>query len=179
MFCAFRLIFGGTKGVRSHFNVLSSLTHFRRFRRRPIPFSCFLLRDMFLAVPRASGPFLMFCASRLIFNGTEDVGSHFHVCAPGLVFGGTEDVLSRFHIFRSRTYFWRYRGYQVPFSRFALPNSFSAVPRASGAFFMFCAPELVFGGIEGVVSHFHVLRFQTHFRRYRGHRVPFTYFFAP
>jgi hypothetical protein len=41
---------------------------------------------------------------------------------------------------------------------------------------MFCAPELVFGGIEGVGSRFHVLCSQTLFRRYRGRRVPFSCF---
>jgi hypothetical protein len=30
---------------------------------------------------------------------------------------------------------------------------------------MFCAPGLIFGGIEGVQSHFHVLRSQTCFVR--------------
>jgi hypothetical protein len=39
-----------------------------------------------------------------------------------------------------------------------LPNSFSAVPRASDTIFMFCVPELLFGGIEGVRSVFHVKR---------------------
>jgi hypothetical protein len=41
---------------------------------------------------------------------------------------------------------------------------------------MFCAPGLVFGGIEGVVTRFHALRAQTHFRRYRGRRLPFSSF---
>jgi hypothetical protein len=60
---------------------------------------------------------------------------------------------------------------------------------------MFCAPGLVFGGIEGVRfrfnvlfsrtlfrrysgrrSRFHVLRSRNHFRRYRRHVVPFSCF---
>jgi hypothetical protein len=41
---------------------------------------------------------------------------------------------------------------------------------------MFCAPGPIFGGAEGVQSLFHVLRAQTHFRRFRGRRVPFSRF---
>jgi hypothetical protein len=63
--------------------------------------------------------------------------------------------------------FRRYRGSRVPFSCFALMDSFSAVSRASGLVFMFCAPGLVFGDTEGVRSRFDVLRARTHFRRYR------------
>jgi hypothetical protein len=58
-------------------------------------------------------------------------------CAPGVVFGGN-------------------KGVGVPFSCFALPDSFSAVPRASGPVFMFCVPGLIFGGTEGVGSRFDV-----------------------
>jgi hypothetical protein len=95
------------------------------------------------------------------------------------VFGGTEGVLSLFHVLRSRTRFRRYRGCRLPFSCFALPDSFSAVPRASGPVFMFCVTGLVFGGTEGVGSRLHVLRFRTRFRRYRERRVPFSYFALP
>jgi hypothetical protein len=173
MFCAPALVLGGTEGVGSRFHVLRSRTHFRRYQSRRVPFSCFALPDLFLAlpisfscfglrdsfsaVPRASGPVLMFCA-------------------PGLVFGGTEGVGSRFHVLRSRARFWRYRGRPIPFSFFPLPNMFSPVPRASGPVFMFCAPGIDFGGIEGVRSRFHVLRSQTCFWRYRGRRVPFSCF---
>jgi hypothetical protein len=78
---------------------------------------------------------------------------------------------------------------RVPFSRFARSEPFSAVLGASGPFFLFCAPGLVFGGTKGVPfrfhvfrgtkgvgSCFHVLRSRTHFRRYRGRRVPFSRF---
>jgi hypothetical protein len=41
---------------------------------------------------------------------------------------------------------------------------------------MFFSPGLVFGGTEVVVSCFHVLLFRTRFQRYRGGRVPFSYF---
>jgi hypothetical protein len=54
-----------------------------------------------------------------------------------------------------------------------------AVPRASGPVFKFCAPGDVFGVTEGVKSRFHVLRFQPHFRRYRGRRLLFSYFAFP
>jgi hypothetical protein len=80
----------------------------------------FCTPDLFLTVARASGPVFMFCALRLIF-------------------GGTEGVKSRFPVFRSRTCFWGCRGRRVPFSHFALSDSFSVVPRASGHFFTFCA----------------------------------------
>jgi hypothetical protein len=80
----------------------------------------------------------------------------FHV--PRLIFGGTEGVGSRFHVLHSRTHFGRYHGRQVSFSCFAHPDSFWAVPRASGHVFMFCAPGLVINVFEGVGSHFHVLR---------------------
>jgi hypothetical protein len=91
-------------------------------------------------------------------------------CVPGIVFGGTEGVGSCFLILRSRNRFRRYRGRRVPFSCFARPGSFSAIPRASGPVFRFCAPILVFGGTECVGSRF---------RRYRGRRVPFYCFARP
>jgi hypothetical protein len=81
--------------------------------------------------------------------------------------------MSRFHVLRALTYFRRYLGRRVSFSCFASPDSFSAVPRASSAVFMFCVPVLIFGGTKGVGSRFHVLRSRTRFRRYRRRRVPF------
>jgi hypothetical protein len=53
------------------------------------------------------------------------------------------------------------------------------VPRAWGPVFMFCAPRLIFGVNEGIGTRFHVLRALTHFRRYRGRRVPFECFGRP
>jgi hypothetical protein len=146
MFCAPGLVFEGTEGVASRFQVLCARTRFRQYRGRKVPFSCFALPDSFSVVPRASGPIFKFCAS-------------------GLVFGGTEGVGSRFHFLRSRTRFRRYRGRRVSFSSFALPNSFSAVPRASGVVFMFRAPGLVFGGAMCVGYRFQVLCARTRFRR--------------
>jgi hypothetical protein len=116
MFCAPRLDFGGTEGVRFCFHVLRSRTRFRRYRGRQVPFSCFTILDSISAVPRASG-------------------SVFKFCAPGLIFGDNEGVISRFYVLRSRTHFRRNRGRRVPFSCFALPDSVSAVPRASGPVF--------------------------------------------
>jgi hypothetical protein len=146
MFRVLGLIFGGSEGAVSYFHLLRSRTRFRRYRERRshfhvlpartrfrryqgcrVPFLCFALADSFSAVPWAPGPVFMFSA-------------------PGLVFGVTEGVLSRFLVLRSRARFRRYRGCLVLFSCFALPYSFSAVPRASGPVFMFCAPVLVFGG---------------------------------
>jgi hypothetical protein len=145
--CAPRHVFDGVEGIGSLFHVLRSRTRFRRCRLRRVPSSCFALPDSFSAVLTASGPVFKFCAL-------------------GPIFDGTEDVVSRFHVLRSRIRFRRYRGCRVPFSCLARPDSFSAVPRASGPVFMFCAPGLVFDGIVGVGSDFHVLHSRTRFRRY-------------
>jgi hypothetical protein len=155
MFCAPGRVFGGTEGVGSHFHILRARTSFRRYRGRRIPFLCFALLKLIPVIPRASGPVFIFCA-------------------PGLFFGGTEGVRSLFHILHALTRFRRYRGHHVPFSYFALQDSFSAVPRASGPVFMFCAPILVFGGAEGVGSRFHVLRARAYFWWYRGCWVQFS-----
>jgi hypothetical protein len=122
----------------------------------------------------------------------------FSCFAHRLVCGCTEGIRSHFHLLRSRTNFRRYRGRRVPFSSFALPDSFSTRPRAWGPVFMFCAPELIFGGTEGVGSVFmfcapglvfgdtegvgfcfDVLLVRTRFRRYRGRWVPFSCFASP
>jgi hypothetical protein len=166
---------------------------------RRVLFSCFARPDSFSAIPRSSAPVFRFCAPSIFFGCTEGVGFRFHLfacpdsflavpmasgpvymfCALGLVFGGNEGVGSRFHVLCSRTHFWRYRWRRIPFSCFVLPNSFSVVPRASAPVFMFCAPELICGGTEGVGSRFHVLQARTRFVRYRGHRVPFSYLARP
>jgi hypothetical protein len=44
-FCAPILVFGGTEGVRSRFHILCARTRFRWYRRRRVPFSCFVLPD--------------------------------------------------------------------------------------------------------------------------------------
>jgi hypothetical protein len=100
-------------------------------------------------------------------------------CAPELIIGGIEGVGTRLLVLRARTRFWRYRGRRVSFSSFARPDSFSTVPRASGPVFLFCAPELIFGGTEGVGTRFLILRARTHFLRYRGLRVLFSCFACP
>jgi hypothetical protein len=129
MFCAPRLILSGAEYVESRFQVLDARTHFRRYRGRPVPFSCFTLPvpfscfallESFPAVPRVSGPDLMFCT-------------------PGLVSRGNEGVGSCFHVLRARTHFRRCRVRRVLLSIFRRPYSFSAVPWASGPVFMFCA----------------------------------------
>jgi hypothetical protein len=139
------------------------------------------------------------CAPRLVFGGTEGVGSHFHIlcgrtrfrryrgasglifmfCPSELIFGGTEGVGSRFHVLRAQTHFRRYRGLRVPFSCFARTDTFSAVPRASHPVFMFSVPGLIFGGTVGVGSRFLVLRARTGFRLFPEHRVPFSCFVRP
>jgi hypothetical protein len=152
------LIFQRYQGRQVRFHVLRSRTIFRRYRQRRVPFLCFALSESFSAIPRASGPFLVFCA-------------------PGLVLGGTEGARSSFHVLRSRIYFGRYRGRRFQFSCiaildsfsavsrasgpvfiFALPDSYLAVPRAPNPVFMFCALGPVSGGTEGIGSRFHVLR---------------------
>jgi hypothetical protein len=121
-----------------------------------------------LAIPRASGPVFLFCVPDSFSAVPWASGPVFMFFAPGLVFGGTEGVGSLFHLLRSRTRFRRYRGRRVPFSSFALQNSFSVVPRASLPVFLFYALGLIFGGSDGVGSRFHVLRARTHFRRTEG-----------
>jgi hypothetical protein len=157
MFCATGLVFGSAECVGSRFNVLPSRTRFRRYRGRRVPFSCFTRPDSFSTVPRASGPVFMFHA-------------------PGIIFGGTECVGSRFHVLRSRDHFRRCRMRWVPFSCFALADSFLDISRASGPVFMFHAPGIIFGDTECVGSRFHVFCSRTRFRRYRVRRVPFSCF---
>jgi hypothetical protein len=166
MFCAPVLIFSDTEGGGSHFHVLRVRTNFRRYQQRPLPFSSFALTNKFSAVRSASGTIFMFSAPELIFDGNNRVGS-------------------RFHVLRSRTRFRRFRGRQVQFSCFVLPDTFLAVARASGLVFkfcalgdvsavrrasgpvlMFCVPVLVFGGSEGIRYHFPVLRSRTRFQRF-------------
>jgi hypothetical protein len=154
MFCVPGLVFGGTEGVGSRFHVLNARARFRWYRGHRVPFSCFERPESFSAIPRASSPVIMFCALELFF-------------------GGVECIVSRFNVLRAQTRFRRFLGHRVPFSCFVRPDSLSAVPRASGPIFMFCAPGLVFGGPEGVRSRFHVLRAHTFFRQYRGRHFPF------
>jgi hypothetical protein len=151
---------GGTEGVRARFLILRSRTHFQRYRGRRVPFLYFALRNSFSTVLRALGLIFMFCASGPILAGTEGVGSSFH-------------------ILRFQPRFRRNRGRQVPFLCFALPDSFPAVPRASGLVFMFCTPWLVSGETEGAESRFHVSRSWTCFRRYWRRRVPFSFLALP
>jgi hypothetical protein len=158
MFCAIRIVWWRTQGGGSRFQVLRSLTHFRRYRGRQVPFSCFALPDSIWAAPRALGPVWM-------------------VCAPGPVLGGTEGVWSNFHVLRSRTRLGRYGGRRVPFSCFSFPDSFSMIQRMTGPVFVFCALRLILGGTEGVGSNFHVLRSRTLFRR-NGRRYVLNSYFA-
>jgi hypothetical protein len=154
-------VFGGPGGDGSRFHVLRAKTSFWLYHGRQVPFSCFQLTDTFSTIRRALGPVCMFCVPGLVFGENEVVGYCFKFCAPGVVSRVIEGVVSHFQVLRSRTRFWRYRGNRVPFSRFARPDSFSVVSRASVPVFKFCAPGLIFGGTEGVRSRFHVLRPRT------------------
>jgi hypothetical protein len=154
-------VFGGAEGVGSRFHVFSYPDSFLAVRRVLGPVSMFCVRsDSFSAISRASGPVFMFCD-------------------PEHVFGSTEGVGFRFHVLRSRTHFRRYRGCIFPFSCFAIPDTFSAVRRATGLDLTFCATRLISGGTEGVDSRFHVLCARICYRRYRGIRVPFSCFTRP
>jgi hypothetical protein len=179
MFFALGHIFGSPEGVRPYFHVLRSRTRFQRSRGRRAPISCFALPDTVSAIPRASGPVFIFCAPDSFSAVPRASTPVFMFCAPGLIFGSNEGIVSRFHVLRSRARFRRYGGRSVPFSSFAVPNMFSAVPSASGPVFMFCEPGHVFGGPVGDGSRFHVLHVGTCFWRYRKHHVPFSYFALP
>jgi hypothetical protein len=179
MFCAPELIFAGTEDVGSRFHVLRARTLFRRYRGRRLPFSCFARTDSFSAVPMASDPVFMFCAPDSFSAVPRASAPVFMFCAHRLVFGGIDGVGSRFHVLRALTHFRRYRGRPVPFSCFAVPDSFSDMPSALGPVFMFCAPKLLFGCTEGVGTSFHVLRARTHFLRYILRRFSFSCFVAP
>jgi hypothetical protein len=164
-FCVPELMFNGTYGVVFRFHILRSWTRLRRLRGRGVPFSCFAIPDSFSAVLRASRLVFMFCAPGHVFGSSEGVGSRFQILRSRTRYGGTEGIGTHFHVLRSRIRFRRLRGRRVPFSCIASPYSFSAVPRASGLVLMFCAPELIFDGSEGVKSRFYVLRTHTRFRR--------------
>jgi hypothetical protein len=165
MFCAPELVFDGSVGVGSSFHVFHSRTLFWWHRVRQVLFLCFALLDSFLAVPRASGPVSMFCATRLVFIGTEGLESCIHVFRSRTSFRQNRGRLVRLSCFPLSDSFSAVLRRRVMFSCFAPPDSFSAVEGASGPIFMFCAPGLVFGGTRGVGSSFHVLRSQTCFRQ--------------
>jgi hypothetical protein len=168
--------FSCAEGVGSCFHVLRSLTSFQRYRGIQLPFSSFACPNSFSAVPTASGPVFMFCATEHVFGGAEGDGSRFHVLLPDSFSAASGVSGSLFQVLLYRTHFRRYRVRDIPFSCFELPDSFSAVPTASGPIFLFCTPGLVFGDTEGVGSGFHVLRLRSCFRRYRGRRLPFSGF---
>jgi hypothetical protein len=155
-----QLFFGVTESIGSRSHVLRYQTRFGQYRGCRLPFSSFALPNSFSTVARTLGPVSIFCA-------------------PGHVFGGNEGAGASFHILRSRTLFRRYRGLRVPFSCFALPNSFRVVPQASSAIFKFCAPRLFFDTTEGVGARFHVLRYMTLFGRYLGRRGLYSCFTLP
>jgi hypothetical protein len=177
--CASGLVFRGTEGVGSRFHVLRPQTHFWRYQGCRVPSSSFALRDIFSAVPKASGPVFMFCTPGLIFRGPEGDGSRFHVLRAGTSFWRYGGRHVPFSCLRSLTCFWRYGGCRVPYYCFARLDTFPAEMRVPSADFMFCAPVVVFDGTEGVSSRFHVLRARTRFRRYRGRQVPFSCFALP
>jgi hypothetical protein len=122
MLCAPGLIFGGTEGVRYCYHGLRARTRFRRLRGLRVAFSCFALPNSFSAVLRASGPVLMFCAPRLVFDGSEGFGSRFNVLRAQTCFADKDGFGSRFQVLCSRNHFQRSRVRWVPFSCFARPD---------------------------------------------------------
>jgi hypothetical protein len=159
MFCAPRLIIGGTEGVRSRFHALRSRTHFRRYRERRVPFSCFVPLDSFSAIPRASGAVFQVLRPDSFSTILRASGPVFKFCAHGIVFGGTEGVESRFHIMCARNLFRRYRGRRHPFSCFARPDLFRRYRGRWSPFLCFARPDA--------------------FWRYRGRWSPFSSFACP
>jgi hypothetical protein len=94
-------------------------------------------------------------------------------CAPGLVWA---EQRASGPFFYARTHFRRYQGRIVPFSCFALLDSFSTVSKAPGPVLMLCVVGLVLRRTEGVGSRLHVLHSRTRFGRYRERRVPSSCF---
>jgi hypothetical protein len=178
-FCAIRLVWCGTDGAGCLLHVLLSRTHFRLYRGRRVPFSCFALPDSSgrYRVRRIS--FSWFSLSTSFSTVRRASGSVFMFCALRLIFDGTDDVMSRFHVLCSWTRLGLYRGRQVSFSLFALPESFYMLTRASAPVFIFCALGLVFDRIEGVGSCLHLLRSRTRFGWYRGRLILFPCFAFP
>jgi hypothetical protein len=158
MFCALRLVFGSTEGVKSNFHVLCSRTCFGQFRRRRVRFSCFALSDSFWCYRGRRAHFSCFTLPDSFSTVPRGLGPGFMFFSPRLILGGTKGIIFSFHVFRSHTRFQRYRWRRVHFSCVTLLDSFWTVPRASCPLFMFCAFRLIFGGTKCAESSFHVLR---------------------
>jgi hypothetical protein len=133
----------------------------------------FSLPDTFSALRRASGPVFMFCVPAFVFGGIAGVGSRFYILRFLTRFRRCGGRRVPFSYFAHPDLFLAIPRVSGPFSCFACPYSLLAVPRASGSVFMFCAPGLVFSRTEGVSYCFHVLHCQTPLRQYRRRRVPF------
>jgi len=170
--------------LRDVFSALSSAsgprfcygTRFRRGRMRLAPF--FTL-DLFLELLSAWGPIFAYCASGRIYGVIERVGTHFPILRFWTRFRRCRVRRVCVLVLRSRTCFRRYRGRRAPYSRFALPETDSALPSASGPVFTFCAPGLVFGVTDFVGPRFRVLCYETCFRRCRVRRAQFSCFALP
>jgi hypothetical protein len=195
MFYAPGLILGSTEGVRSYFHVLRSWTHFGWYQGagssfhiwrsqthfwwylgHQVYFSCFALPDPFST---ASAPALCFALPDSFWVVPWAKGPVFMFYALGIVLGGIEGASCSFHVLRSSTRFRLYREHRVQFLGFVIPDSFSAVPRASGLVFIFCALRLILGSTEGAGLSFHGLRSRNHFRQLRGRLDEFSFFALP
>jgi hypothetical protein len=105
MFCASGLVFDGTEGVRSFFMFCTPLLVFADTEGVGSRLHVLRSQNSFSAVPRASCPIFLVLRARTRFRCSEGVGPVFKYCALRLIFGGTEGVGSRFHVLRSRTHF--------------------------------------------------------------------------
>jgi hypothetical protein len=158
MFCAPRLIFGGTEGVVFRFHVSRARTHFRRYKGHRVLFSCFARPNSFSVVLRASA---------------------FNVFRAQTHFRRYQGRRVPFSSFAQPDSFSAIPRASAPVFMFCAPRHILAVPTSSDPVYMFCGPGLVFGGTEGVWSCFHVLRCRTRFRWYLGCRLPFSCFALP
>jgi hypothetical protein len=158
MFPAPGHVFGCTEGVGSRFHIFLFRTRFRQYRGPRVPFSFLVRPDSFSAVPTTSNSIVNFSSPGHVFDGTEGVGSRFHVLRARTHFGGTRCVGCSFLVLCAQTRFRRYRGRRASFSCLALPESFSC--------FGHRVPFLCFPRPDS-------------FWRYRVRRVPFSCFVRP
>jgi hypothetical protein len=121
----------------------------------------------------------MFCVVVPVFSGTEGVGFYFHVPRPRTHFRGDRRCRLPFSCFARRNSFSVVLTTSGHIFLFSLQDTFSAVARSLSPIYLFCAPELIFGGIEGIGSRLHVLRARTSFVRNLRRRVLFSCFALP
>jgi hypothetical protein len=138
---------------RIPFSCFASPDSFSTVQRASGPVFKFCAPGLIFGDTEGVRPVFKFCAPRHVFDCAECVGSRFHVlCArtnfqrslgrrvPFSCFWRYGARRVTFSCFARRTLFRRKRVCRVPFSGFAVSESFPAIPRASGVVFMFCTP---------------------------------------